>query len=227
MTAAAGTGRNFPDGFRRRSYFVGEREHTVWVGWSRREIRARMMAAQYYDRVNKEPGKRNGPLGHVALEILDAMYRVGDARTGRLDPSLDWLMAATRRSRAAIVAALKRLYEHGFVHWIRRKVKVDKAEGPQVEQFSNAYGLRVPDRVKAIMKALLRGQNAPPPDDDTARRAADRHDTRRMEDGLPLDEFGSLHADGELGEVLARLGRAVENSASSPGGLNPGMKADK
>src|SRR3546814_19650743 len=55
-----------------------------------------------------------------AIELLRELYRIVDYKTGRLDPSIGYLMRQLRRSRAAIVHALARLKEHGFLEWIRR-----------------------------------------------------------------------------------------------------------
>lgn len=105
---------------RRNSYRAGEQEGRFWRPVNPRDKWAHIRAAEAYDRQRKQPGKRNGPLGHIALELLRELYRIVDYRTGRLDPSIDYLMRQLRRSRAAIVHALARLKDHGFIEWIRR-----------------------------------------------------------------------------------------------------------
>src|SRR3546814_224403 len=104
---------------RRNSYNVGEREGRFWRPVNPRNKWAHIRAAESYDRERKQPGKRNGPLGHIAIELLRELYRIVDYKTGRLDPSIGYLMRQLRRSRAATVHALARLKEHGFLEWIR------------------------------------------------------------------------------------------------------------
>ena len=55
---------------RRNSRRKGSCEASFWRGTSRRDVQKVLMAARYYDRAKKEPGKRNGPLGGIALEVL-------------------------------------------------------------------------------------------------------------------------------------------------------------
>jgi hypothetical protein len=206
---------------RRNSYHVGEREGRVWRPVDRRERWARIRSAELYDLEHKEWGKRSGPLGHVALEVLRAMYRVVDFKTGRLDPSINWMMRTIRRSRAAIVAALARLRKHGFLEWIRRTEPTgNEGAGPQVRQITNAYGFMLPAKARAFVARMVR--RAPVPDDELQRRADDAAATETMVAALELDEQARHFAgDGPLGDALARLGLAVGRSASSPGGQNP------
>jgi hypothetical protein len=63
----------------------------------------------------------------------------------------------------------------------------------------------------------------PVPDCEAARRAQDRAEVDGMLDTLSCEE--QAHAivdDDELARSVARLGRALDKSASSPGGQNPG-----
>lgn len=120
---------------RRNSYNRGEREARLWQaiastkGDARQIIATRMKAAEFYDRHHKEKGKRNGPHGHVALEVLRELYRIVDFKTGRLDPAIDTICGRTRRARASVVAALARLKAHGFLDWIRRTEPTNR-DGP-------------------------------------------------------------------------------------------------
>jgi hypothetical protein len=67
-----------------------------------------------------EKGERTGPLGSVAIEVLEFFVNLVDFRTGRLEPSLTTIMGKVRRSRDAVVRALKALRAHGFLDWLRR-----------------------------------------------------------------------------------------------------------
>lgn len=72
---------------RRHSYYAHDRRATaLWRPLapnkqkSREQIAMRMKAAEFYDRRHKEAGKRDGPLGHVALEVLRELYRASTIR---------------------------------------------------------------------------------------------------------------------------------------------------
>lgn len=117
-------------------------------------------AARLYELAHKKKGRRNGPIGHVGLEILNALWSVVDYSTGRLEPSLEWLMKVTRRSRDAVVTALKRLRFCGFVKWFRRFAYTGEqgVRGPQVRQVTNAYALSTPDHAAELMKGERPGR---------------------------------------------------------------------
>lgn len=216
---------------RRDSRHRGEREERIWrpLGGTRREARqfigAMLQAAEFYELHNKQPGKKNGPIGHVGIEVLRALLlRFADWKTGRLEPAIATICEKTRRSRAAVVAALARLKALGFLDWIRRTEPTENVgAGPQVRQISNAYGfdvMRLPRSAAAWVRRVL--SNGPPPDCDRARRAADAADVEAMLDSVPAEEQARFIADGDLGEALAGLGRALDESASSNNGQNPG-----
>ena len=86
---------------RRHSRLAGRCEGVFWRATSRQEVRRVVLAARRYELAGRQPGKRSGPLGHVALEVLELLGNLVSYRTGRLDPSLDTLMRLLRRSRAA------------------------------------------------------------------------------------------------------------------------------
>lgn len=220
---ASGPRRTFQP-VRRNSYHRGDREHRIWQPFDPQERWARLRSAELFELEHKEWGKRDGPLGHIALEVLRVLYRVVDYRTGRLEPSLDWLMRRIRRSRAAIVRALARLKAHGFVDWIRRTEPTgNEGAGPQVRQIPNAYGFRLPASAANFVRKIMR--RPPPPDDDAWRRQDAAERAEAMVAGLPLEEQArALVDDPQLAESLARLGRAIESSASSPSDLNPDQK---
>ncbi|WP_277979694.1 replication protein A [Sphingomonas phyllosphaerae] len=210
---------------RRSSYRIGMREGDFWSAFDRRERNARMRAAERYDREGKEPGKRNGPLGHIAIEVLREMMRIIDFRTGRLDPSIDYLAERLRRTRSAVHAALKRLRSHGFLDWIRRFAPREDAEpfGPQVRQISNAYRLTLPRSAAELVRRLL--GRAPPPDDDVTRRREEEERVAAMLATLSAEELARFRAgDTALGRELARLGRAIDRNAIPPGGMNPALR---
>jgi hypothetical protein len=152
-----GAGRNNPERpIHRESYNVGERELYLWQPIDPTEINPRIKAAQLYDRRKKLPGRRNGALGHIAIEILEALYSFADYATGRLEPTLDQICRRINRSRPAVVDALKRLKQADFVNWIRRCEPTGKETGQQVKQAPNAYVLGLPREMLAYVAKKLR-----------------------------------------------------------------------
>lgn len=206
---------------RRDSYNVGEREARWYRPVARASVGQRLLAAERHELRAKLKGQRNGAFGHVGLEVLKLLYRTVCFRTGRLEPSLDWMMAKLRRSRAAIVRALAALRRDGFLDWIRRTEPTGiEGPGPQVRQISNAYRLLEPRRVGT---GSLAEQPAPVPDDHAhaAETAATEH--AAMLAGLTTAEYvATAIGSGGLSDALARLGAALDaNSASSLESLNP------
>jgi hypothetical protein len=207
---------------RRKSYHRGERERRIWRSIDKREIGARLRAAEEYDRDNREAGKRNGPLGHVGLEVLRQLYRIADYKTGRLEPSIDYIRRSIGRSRSAVCDALAALKRHGFIDWIRRTQPVEnEGAGPQVEQIPNAYWFSLPKAAAEFVKRLA-GRSAPAPQDATWRAESAAADLRRMIDSLPLpDRVRATIENTGLRETLARMSLSFVDSANPPGGQNP------
>lgn len=208
---------------RRNSHRAGECEGRFWRPVNPKDKWAHIRAAEAYDRQRKQPGKRNGPLGHIAIELLRELYRIVDYKTGRLDPSIDFLMRQLRRSRAAIVHALARLKEHGFIEWIRRTEPTgNEGFGPQVRQITNAYRLCLPAAARRMVDRIT--GKGPVPVDEQQRREMAAQEMEAMLQSLPADQ--RMHAmieDDALAQVLGRIGLMLENSASSLNGQNPGM----
>jgi hypothetical protein len=149
---------------------IGTVEAELWRPTDKAAAADALEAARRYELIHKRRGRRNGPLGHVGLEVLNALWSVVDYSTGRLEPSLEWIMAACRRSRDAVVTALKRLAFCGFVRWIRRLEFTGEAgvRGPQVKQVTNAYALDTPADAAALVPSERRPRTvarAAAPDD--------------------------------------------------------------
>ena len=206
---------------RRDSYTVGEREARWYRPVARACVGARLLAAERHELRAKTRGRKNGAFGHVGLEVLKLLYRTVCFRTGRLEPSLDWMMAKLKRSRAAIVRALAALRRDGFVDWIRRTEPTGQ-EGPgrQVRQISNAYRLLEP---RCPGHAQLADCPAPVPDDHAHAAETATAELTAMVESLPLaDRLAVTLFDDTIAASLLRLGQALGLvSASSPGSLNP------
>lgn len=183
------------------------REGLFWRPVERKELDRIILAAERFELSGKLTGRKNGPLGGVALEVLRLFRNVVDFRTGRLDPSLDYLMAKLRRSRAAIVAALKALREHGFLDWLRRYVPTGAQgrRGPQVQQTSNAYRLSLPKRALAMLGRYF--QLAPLPDDYSHRQEQQAAQIETHRAGLTELERTMMDADPDdpIGAALIHM----------------------
>lgn len=195
---------------RRESRAAG-REGTFWRPVARKDVERIILAAERFELSGKLAGRKNGPLGGVALEILRLFRNVVDFRTGRLDPSIDYLMAKLRRSRGAIVAALKALRTHGFLDWLRRYVPTGErgVRGPQVQQTSNAYRLSLPQRAKAMLGRYF--QPAPVPDDHRQRQTEQAAQIEQHISSLSnADKARFLIDDPDLAASVARLGAMLD-----------------
>ena len=200
---------------RRGSQLKGTCEGTFWRRTSRPEAHEVVLVAKRYEVEGRQPGQRRGPLGHVALEVLELLANMVSHRTGRLDPSILTLMAKLKRSKDAVVRALKALREHGFLDWLRRHEVVELVEGPgpRVRQVSNAYRLSLPAKAAHL---LGRWRSAKPPlPDDLAQAREDRAEwLRETKAALPLAELPlATVEDDRLARTLGELGRTIEERA--------------
>lgn len=200
---------------RKHSRAAGRERGVFWRQTNRQEVRQIILAARRYELAEKQPGRRNGPLGSVAIEVLELFANLVDFRTGRLEPSLDWIMAKLRRSRDAVVTALKALRQHGFLDWLRRYEPTgNEGRGPQVRQTSNAYRLSLPERAKRF---LGRFGMSPPLPADAEQAVAERKaelDAHRVSLDLEARTLFDV-GDNPLGQALARLARSMKQRESA------------
>ena len=146
---------------------------------------------------------------------MEFFVNLVDFRTGRLEPSIDTIMGKVRRSRDAVVRALKALRAHGFLDWLRRYEPTgNEGRGPQVQQASNAYRLSLPEKALRLLGRF--GKAPPPPDDHVASQAARTAEMDAYRKALPLDALALFEAgDNALGRALAALGKAVQKRESA------------
>ncbi len=204
-----------PQPVRRGSHRAGRCEGQFWKPISRQEVRRVLLAARRYELLGRRAGRRNGPLGHIALEVLELLAHLVSYRTGRLEPSVAFLMAKLRRSKSAIYDALHALRAHGFLDWLRRYEPTGReGRGPQLRQTSNAYRLSLPARA---LRCLGRLMQAPPlPEDVQHARELRASEMAAHRASLPLDELPLFEVeDNRLGQLLANLGRAVQERESA------------
>jgi hypothetical protein len=170
-----------------------------------------MQAAQYYDRKHKEAGKWNGPLGAIGLEVLRELYRIVDFKTGRLEPAIATICRTIRRSKQAVVNALARLKEHGFLDWIRRSEPVTaEGAGPRIRQVTNAYGFGLPRCAAEWVARKL--SNGPGPDCELARVETARSDFDAMLATLSYAEQAAVLSDDPQ---ILRLGLTLDRQSAS------------
>jgi hypothetical protein len=191
------TGQRAKVKVRRHSRLAG-REGVFWRPISRQESQRILYAAKRFERVNRPSGSRTGPLGSVALEVLELLTNLVAFRTGQLDPSLETIMHHCRRSKDAVVRALANLRAHGFLDWLRRYVPADRdGAGPQVQQTTNAYRLSLPARAAALVGRWF---GAPPPDDDSHRRETQAAEAKAQ-----------AWNESPLAAAVERLGQAMKD----------------
>lgn len=181
---------------------------TFWKPTNRTAVREIVLAARKYDRAGRAKGGRR-PLGGVALEILDLMANLVSFKTGQLDPSIDYLMDKLGRSRAGIVRALAALRQHGFLDWLRRYVPTgNEGRGPQVQQTSNAYRLRLPAKAVEWLGRFARYFALP--DDFTHALEVREAEMAAYEATLSPEEYAVHHCeDPALGAALASLMQGI------------------
>ncbi len=201
---------------RRHSHRAGRCEGTFWSRTERREVGRVVLAAKRYELAGRKAGRRRGPLGHVALEVLELLANLVSHRSGRLEPSYAYLMRTLRRSKDAVHRALTALRAHGFLDWLRRYEVVEVVEdapGPRVRQVSNAYRLSLPKRAAVLLGRIL---SAPPLPEDVVHEREERAAyLAEHKASLPLSELPLAEVeDDRLARVLGELGRAVEARAA-------------
>lgn len=197
---------------RRSSLLAGQTERVFWRPTTRQRTRLIVLAARRYELTRRLKGQRNGPLGSIALEVLELMSNLVNHKSGRLEPSLTTLMRFLKRSRDAVVRALRNLRAHGFLDWIRRYVpRCSAGQGPQIIQAANAYRLNLPHHARAGM------QPPPPLPDDWASEVEARTDTRKawQESLLPEELPLLLLGHTPLAESLARLAKRFTQRESA------------
>jgi hypothetical protein len=217
--APGGRGRRGRDPVRRGSRLAGTCEGAFWRRTDRQEVRRVVLAAKRYELAGRQAGRRRGPLGHVGLEVLELLANLVSHRSGRLEPSLRYLIEKLRRSKDAVVRALAALREHGFLDWLRRHEAVELVEGPgpRVRQVSNAYRLSLPAKAARLLGHWL---SSPPLPDDVTQEREDRAAwIAAHKAALPLSELPLVEVeDDRLARILGELGRAVEAKARAARG---------
>jgi hypothetical protein len=203
---------------RRFSREFGKCEGTFWRRHDPRESSRYMLAAERFERQHRAKGKRTGPLGTIALEVLRELLRLVDYKTGRLEPAIATLMQRLKRSKDAIVRALSNLRHAGFLDWLRRWAPTGDPAQP-VKQATNAYRLSLPPAAERLLG--VRAQAAPIPDDAADRCAARAEDFDRMLFSMAREDQAEIvFGKGPLADAVRRYALAT-NEKGLPGRENP------
>jgi hypothetical protein len=195
---------------RRDSKPVGRCEADIWKPTDKRQARQALKAAERFEVKHKPKGRRNGPLGHVGLEVYRVLWSRIRYADGCLCPSIEWIMKACARSRGAVVAALQRLKAAGFLKWVRRFEYTGGprgVRGPQVRQATNAYALGLPGAALALLPATII------PADELHRQEARARFVAECE--------RTAFTFAPIGRAFAAFEAALFGSASLAGSLNP------
>ena len=201
---------------RRNSHNAGGSEVSLWRThntFPKSEHNARMRAAEAFEHETKLPGKRNGALGSIGLDVLRCLLRLRGRRDGRLDPTYQWIANKIHKSRSAVVEAAARLKACGFLDWIRRCVPIEDAlpDEQQSEQISNAFILLQPPTVRECVRRMLRKPS------EFVRAVAEKLARQKKLDTATVDDVIAEVQSPELRAILARV-RAFVDSANPPSG---------
>jgi len=201
---------------RRHSKDAGGAEISLWRThntFPKTEHNARMRAAEAFEHKTKLPGKRNGALGGIGLDVLRCLLRLRGRKDGRLDPTYQWIADKIHRSRSAVVAAVARLKACGFLGWIRRCVPIEGAQPDeqQSEQISNAFILLQPPTVRECVRRMLRKPS------EFARAVAEKLARQKKLNAATVDDVIAEIQSPELRAILSRV-RASVDSANPPSG---------
>ena len=202
----------------RNSYYEGQIEDRLWrpfaggnMRGAKRRIGAILKSAREMERRTRrerqkaQPGTRNGMIGQIGLDVLEALYtRFLDFKTGRLEPAIATIADAVGHSYAAVHAALRRLRSAGFLHWIRRSRPTDNKDvaGPQVEQITNAYAMLLPKKLEDMVRHLL--GRSPMPEDARWRKEQQAKEWQDMLAGVSASDF--LNATWSGADTTLRTG---------------------
>ncbi|HEV2364471.1 MAG TPA: hypothetical protein VGS12_09795 [Caulobacteraceae bacterium] len=211
----------------RRTFQPVHRSSAVAGGWEEGWFRAPplstgafLQALKKFELAGRKPGRVNGPIGWLAIELAELLLNMAKQFRSRLWPSQAWLARKLKRSKSAVVAALARLRDLGVLEWVRRLVPVAGergVRGPRVKQTTNVYRFALPRAIARLVKG--------PP----ARKATPTEVANQLR---VLAERAEAHAKG-----VAKINAALERGrrrGSADGGrnasqterLNPSLKVE-
>jgi hypothetical protein len=158
--------------FRRRAVFIRDpHAHSTPLD---RNDRARVLwLAESLERRTKAPGRKNGALGAVGVEMLRALFKRTNWASGICFPSYACLQTMTGRCRATVATALKRLEAAGIIRiirWLKRiqVVRMSPVTGVMecvtiTCQDSNLYAFGSPTALAVTLDPFAVAYTPPPP----------------------------------------------------------------
>ena len=184
----------------------------------RSENNARLKQLEQLMRSTKLPGRRRGIVGDVEMEVYRFLLRRRGRMNGRLDYAISTIAAEIRRARSAVINALARLKELGFLDWRRRTAPVEHPEpgGQYVQQISNAYFLTLPRKAAELVRRILRRPT------EEGRRAQQHREFLAQFDAMTPEEQLATITDEGLRSTFRRMRRLLEG-ASPPQGQNQAL----
>lgn len=158
--------------YRRQAVFV--RDPRPYCTPLDRNDRSRLLTlAEGLERRTKAPGRKNGALGAVGLEVLRALLKRMNYASGLCFPSYLQLQLMTGRCRSAVAAALKRLETAGIIKVTRRlkRIVVERLSPitglPEritlTTQDSNLYAFDRPDALASDIDGIIEAWIPPSP----------------------------------------------------------------
>jgi hypothetical protein len=115
-------------------------------------VRAYAMERESYKR--RARYQRRGVLGDLSIALLWALLNFG-RKYGRIYPDYDTLAAMLRKDTEAVIEAMKRLIQHGFVTKHRRSKLIGTPQGRRRVQDSNAYEVHMPETGLAMLPVVV------------------------------------------------------------------------
>lgn len=183
---------------RRGSWLAGSngRARLTWY-----DCNQRIRALHKWERKQKKRERRkNRAVGHIGVAVYEYLARRATHPRQRLDDlAYEALAAIVGYSRSAVVEAVKRLKQYGWLDWRRQYRPTGQPGvrgGVQVEQAPNAFVILAP--VEQLLAIGIRLGRPPPPDDHAAAAEA----------GRAANAAADL-AESPLGRALERLGAQV------------------
>jgi len=215
----------------RNSYYEGI-EKKIWrpfadgtVRGGKRLAGALLAAARRIERQTRAERKKTAPwlkrgvLGQVGVDVLEALLELVDFATGALEPAIATIAERTGYCYSAVHAALCRLREQGFLHWMRRSRPLDEPRpgGQRVEQITNAYVLLVPEQLAGLVEIIC--GKPPLPGDEEWRRAERKRQVDAMLAELDPQEFlrATWSGDPLAGETLKRIASLLDGKWKAEG----------
>jgi hypothetical protein len=146
---------------RRRSYEMDAPEVKIDRNLAVRIIvRAYAMERESYKR--RARYQHRGALGDLSIALLILLLNLA-RKHDRIFQCYDTLAALLRKGKEAVIAAMKRLVEHGFVTKHRRSKLIGTPQGQRRVQDSNAYEVHMPEDGLATLPLVVASESDNPP----------------------------------------------------------------